>query len=277
MRLAGSAVKCRSIPIENASVNATNSQVSWRFAFTIVCVFLSGSQSFALPFQSGLVRAHLIKQESVFIGPHELWVSQDALRSIDLNTGITTVVRADHTVVIFNEKKKCFFQARIETMGMDPSVSSYTPFRFALASRQWKKVRELNFCGQPVIVYESVQASGKAKGRWTGLDGMDIYQARYAEAAELKLSSGLLKALEYLYIIPPPKAVPLRVLFNTMHNKGTYKKVLETLSIEEKSVPSAYFSVPKGCKQVFKRADVGDYAKRDAVLESVSDLILEHK
>lgn len=162
-------------------------------------------------------------------------------------------------------------------MGMDSTVTSYTPFRFALSNRKWTKCKELVFCGKKVIVYESLADSKRTKGKgWSRTDGVDIQQARYAEAPEIRLPACLLKALEYLYIIPPPKCVPVRLVFNSVHNKANFKEVLKTISIEKISVPTTFFSVPKGYKQVFKRSQVGDYAKRDAVLESVTDLILEH-
>lgn len=61
---------------------------------------------------------------------------------------------------------------------------------------------------------------------------------------DLKLPAVLLKALEYLYVIPPPKALPLSCLIGSANGKN-YKLILKTT--------------------------------RDAVLESVTDLILEGK
>ncbi len=299
MRLVDSSL-CESVskssPIENASVNATNSKVSWRFAMV--------SRDFQLPFKlfaianafalsaifscqtclassekTESLQAYLIKQDSEFIGPHELCISQNALRSTDLNTGIITLVTAaDRKVVIFNDKKKCFFQTKIDTMGMDPTVSPFTPYRFALANRKWTQQRKTVLQGVNLIIYESVQDPSKQTGKgWSKGDGVDINKARYAEAPEIKVSAALLKALEFLYIIPPPKAVPVSLLIFTGYNKPVIKQVLKTLSIERKTLTLSYFSVPNGYKQVFKRSLVGDYAKRDAVLESVTDLIMEHK
>ncbi len=281
-------------PIENASISATNSKVSWRFAwnrrilhlrsvfpFALCLVFAAAILSvscLAAPLKGAFVRAYFLKQESVLIGPHELYVSADSLRSTDLNTGITTLVIAAHkSVFVFNDKTKCYFQTKIDTMGMDSTITSYTPFRFSLANRTWTKYREFVFCGEKVVVYESFADHRKTAKRSTGTEGVDIHEARYAEATEIKLPPSLLKALEYLYVIPPPKALPLRLIFSSDHSKSNFKQVLKTVSIERKTVPSSFFSLPKSYKQVYKRSQVGDFAKRDAVLESVSDLILEHK
>ncbi len=299
MRLVDSFL-CESVsesnPIENASVNATNSKVSWRFALvfrkfplpirsfvfasTVALTAIVSSQScLASSAKTESVRAYLIKQDSEFIGPHELCVSQNALRSTDLNTGIITLVTAgDRKVVVFNGKKKCFFQTKIDTMGMDPTVSPFTPYRFALANRKWTQHKKFAFEGENIVVYESVQDPSKQIGKgWSKGDGIDINKARYAEAPGIKVSSALLKSLEYLYVIPPPKALPVRLLIFTGHNKPVIKIVLKTISIERKTLPLSYFSVPNGYKQVSNRREVGDYAKRDAVLESVTDLIMEHK
>lgn len=223
-----------------------------------------------------MVQAFLLKQESVFIGPHQLLLTPDALRSTDLNSGITTVVNAEgNKVFVFNDKKKCYFQTKIDTMGMDPIMTSYMPFRFSLASCVWRKHHEMVFSGERIVVYQTVATAAQQKPhKKSNTQGVEIGLARYGEAPDIKLPDCLLQALQYLYLIPPPKALPVRLLVDTGFSK-TPKIALQTTSIEKKLVPIANFAVPKGYKQVFRRKDVGDYAKRDAVLESVTDLIME--
>lgn len=283
MRLAGSALRAcagKPEPIKHCSQNATQHSCSWRFSLLALFAFSLVPSAIlpALPAHASTktrtLSAFYLKQKSLYIGPHELFINHDYLRSTDLGTGVTTVVDAPgNKVWIFNEKKRCFFTTSADKMPMDTAVTSYTPYRYDLVNRNWLKVNERTKFGQRLVVYQ-MEGGGSKKASNQGFRAghISVEVARYVEAPNISLSPIILKALENLYLIPHPKGLPFRVMLGD--NKTPYKVALDTLLLEKKDVASSVFSLPKGFRQLANANQIADHAKRDAVLESVTDLLM---
>lgn len=224
--------------------------------------------------QNHVAAWHLL-QDSLLIGPHELFVSDSKLRSLDRNLGIATILSGtDKKVFVLDLKKKRYFESNLEQFEAPDNVRTYTPYKYDLFNRHWQKFEDTKLNNHQVRGYKLMPSRSTLEGNESFHAGKTtgVHKASYWECTDIPVKKELLLGIEKLYVVPRLNGLPIKLVF--IPRKGGPRLVLNTSLLEKVSVARSLFTIPADFKRATSLSQLGDNTKRDAVLESVTDMLL---
>jgi hypothetical protein len=199
----------------------------------------------------------LLDQTSSSTGRHRIYLSPDAIKIVDDQSGNTLVSTApDWTVRIYNDRSKRLFVSK----GQQYASGSSVYVAVGLGIHFYKLPLNLEghslLRGMPVSLYVTPKLAGEKKGegrqRFDALNG--ILRASYYVSNEIRVPKSAQKILVNFYGLPDKDGIPIELHYDNVSHE--HVKWLTTNSLKRTNLKAVEFTYPRNYQVARREIDL---------------------
>lgn len=217
--------------------------LSQRFRLTLAftCIILNSVATKPVYGASKSVRGWEIEQEIRQWGKQEILLSGGGMRLHDVSRGVTIVMSAPHwKPVLYSDTRKVIAETTLRNvqLGFSGRFRMMVSGTSSAKAKNWKPSGNTRICNRKALVLKMVPDESAPHEQWVFW--------KYWVCQDIPVPSQITSLITAHYGIADLGKVPLR--YQTGTNKA--RVVMNTLSIDEKSIDQKMFSAPANYKKV---------------------------
>jgi hypothetical protein len=218
--------------------------------------FLIGLLTSGAAAQAANEQGWYLEQVSRLNGRHKLYISTNAVKSVNVSGGFSYLSHApDWKVIIFNDRAQTYFDTTLDALQGESAVALYAPHRVDLEYGVWSKGADstLQLGGKEVKTshYEMTETKAVQPKQTSKFDVpylRGVSRADYWELRDSVLPEHISALLRRIYVYPKRHGIPVQMYWLNLQRAPKY--ALETTKIVQQKLPADTFSAPKNYKRV---------------------------